>query len=253
MKDSIEIENIAIVLHKPKLSENIGAVLRAARNMGFTRVIVNEPVEFDIKRVKMMATSGAAELADRIIFFSDLEKALSPYHYVIGTTARIRRQFPIHTPRDIVSKLSRISKNNQIAILFGPEDSGLSNDDIRFCHELIQIPTADFSSLNLAQAVMIVCYEIFVFGRNSDAIFAPRLASRHELDGMYDQVKDILIRISYINPENPEYWMNNLRKYFTRLQLTAKEVSMIRGICRQINWYAHKNYEDGLRNGREHS
>ncbi|MBW2564903.1 MAG: RNA methyltransferase, partial [Deltaproteobacteria bacterium] len=75
----------------------------------------------------------------------------------------------------------------------------------------------------------------------------PRLANRHELDGMYDQLKDILVKISYINHENPDYWMNKLRYFFTRMQLRAREVSIIRGICRQINWYGKKRYEDGLK------
>jgi tRNA/rRNA methyltransferase len=134
---------------------------------------------------------------------------------------------------------------NQIAILFGPEDRGLSNEDIMFCHELINIPTAEFSSLNLAQAVMIICYEIFSADRKENKIFIPRLANRNELDGMYDQLKDLLVRISYINAENPDYWMNKLRYFFTRLQLRAKEVSMIRGICRQVDWYGKKCYDEG--------
>ena len=138
-----------------------------------------------------------------------------------------------------------ISLHNQTAILFGPEDKGLSNEDIRFCHRLINIPTAEFSSLNLAQAVMIICYEIFSARRKENEPFIPRLANRNELDGMYDQLKDLLVRISYINPENPDYWMNKLRHFFTRLKLQSKEVSIIRGICRQVDWYGKKCYDEG--------
>jgi tRNA/rRNA methyltransferase len=67
---------------------------------------------------------------------------------------------------------------------------------------------------------------------------------------MYDQLKDLLVRISYINPENPDYWLNHIRHFFTRIQLRAREVSIIRGLCRQVDWYARKNYEDGLQEGR---
>ena len=74
---------------------------------------------------------------------------------------------------------------------------------------------------------------------------APRLANRHELDGMYRQLKELLVKISYINAENPDYWMNKLRHFGTRMKLQAKEVSMIRGICRQIDWYGKKCYEEG--------
>ena len=73
------------------------------------------------------------------------------------------------------------------------------------------------------------------------------LATRHELDGMYGQLKDILVRINYLNPENPEYWMNRVRQFFTRVHLRAREVSIIRGVCRQMDWYAQKRYTDGLK------
>ena len=138
-----------------------------------------------------------------------------------------------------------LSRENTIAIVFGPEDRGLSNEDLRLCHELVNIPTAEFSSLNLAQAVMVICYELYTAGRPSGEPNAPRLATRHELDGMYDQLREILVRINYINPENPDYWMNKIRRFFTRLQLKAGEVSIIRGICRQIDWYGKKCHEEG--------
>ena len=157
----------------------------------------------------------------------------------------------IHTPSKLAQMLIPISVENRIAILFGPEDRGLPNEDIRLCHELVNIPTAEFSSVNIAQAVMIICYEIFSALREEDAKPTPRLANRHELDGMYDQLKDILVKISYINAENPDYWMNKLRHFFSRMKLQAKEVSMIRGICRQIDWYGKKRYNEG-RNATKH-
>jgi tRNA/rRNA methyltransferase len=140
-----------------------------------------------------------------------------------------------------------MSQKNRIALLFGPEDKGLSNADIRHCHVLATIPTAEFSSLNLAQAVMIMCYQIFLAGQEENPEPTPRLATRHELDGMYDQLRDILVRINYLNPDNPDYWMNRVRQFFTRMQLRAREVSIIRGVCRQIDWYAQKRYADGLK------
>jgi tRNA/rRNA methyltransferase len=147
----------------------------------------------------------------------------------------------------MAQQLIDITQQNKVALLFGPEDRGLTNEEIRLCHLLVNIPTSDFSSLNLAQAVMVICYELFKATLDPAKPFTPRLASRHELDGMYDQVKEILIRINYIQPDNPDYWMNKLRHFFSRLQLRAGEVSIIRGICRQINWYAGKCYREGAR------
>ena len=153
----------------------------------------------------------------------------------------------IHTPSKLAQMLIPISVENKIAVVFGPEDRGLTNEELRLCHELVNIPTAQFSSLNLAQSVMVICYELHLAGRRDPQEHAPRLASRHQLDGMYDQLRDILVRISYINPENPDYWMHKLRQFFTHLQLRARDVSVIRGICRQVDWYGKKCYEDGVK------
>jgi tRNA/rRNA methyltransferase len=172
----------------------------------------------------------------------------------VGTTARLgsRRQV-IQSPSQLAKHLVTISQDNQIGILFGPEDRGLTNEDIRNCHVLVNIPTDEFSSLNLAQAVMVVCYELFKVSIEKSFGFTPRLATHHELEGMYEQLKEILVRINFLNPENPEYWLNNIRLFFSRLPLRAKEVNIVRGICRQINWYGKKCYEEGFKSGRSDS
>lgn len=246
MSKKINLNNITIVLHKPRYSENIGAVARAMCNMGINQLVVVNPHNYDLYKVLKLATHVASDVIEKSRICADLKDALAPFNYVVGTTARLggQRQV-INTPSELAQMLIPISIENQIAIMFGPEDKGLSNEDIRLCHELVNIPTAEFSSLNIAQAVMIICYAIFNTQREESENFTPRLASRHELDGMYDQLKDILIRISYINSENPDYWMNKLRHFCTRMQLKAKEVSIVRGICRQIYWYGKKCYEEG--------
>ena len=150
----------------------------------------------------------------------DLKTALQPFQYVVGTTARTGSSRPALTqPRSLALDLIPLSQKNLVAILFGPEDRGLSNEQLRYCHTIATIPTAFFSSLNLAQAVMIICYELFRATRDEASDHVPRLATRFELDGMYEQLKDVLVRISFINPENPDYWMDNFRRFFSRLPL----------------------------------
>jgi tRNA/rRNA methyltransferase len=246
--ERICLDHITIVLQRPRFPENIGAAARAMRNMGIRRMIVVEPENYDLSRVLKMATHVAADVVQEIQLTQDLQTALSPFHMVVGTTARLGgEREAVQSPSRMAGRLISLSRENTIAIVFGPEDRGLSNEDIRLCHELVNIPTAEFSSLNLAQAVMVICYELYTAGGDGPLTEpnAPRLAMRHELDGMYDQLRDILVRINYINPENPDYWMNKIRRFFTRLQLKAGEVSIIRGICRQIDWYGKKNHEDG--------
>ena len=248
MKKKVNFDNISIVLKQPRCPENIGAAARAICNMGIGRLVLVNSISCDLSRVMKLATHAAAEVVEQIEFYGELKEALSPYTYVVGTTARTgKHRQSVKNPSELAQSLIPISRDNNIAIIFGPEDRGLPNEDIRFCDALVNIPTADFSSINLAQAVMIVCYEIFNAGCAESQDFVPRLATHHELEGMYDQLKDILVRISYINNENPDYWMNKLRNFFSRLQLQAREVSVIRGICRQIDWYGKKCFNDGQR------
>jgi tRNA/rRNA methyltransferase len=246
MTEKIRLENVAIVLHQPRFPENIGAAARAMRNMGIRQLMVVTPENCDLTKVLRMATHAAMDVVEEMECFDSLAEALAPFSYVVGTTARLGGKRPVvASPGVLAEKLISITEQNRIAILFGPEDRGLTNEEIRFCHELVNIPTADFSSLNLAQAVMVMCYELFNAGRETPKTFAPRLATRHELDGMYEEMKDILVRIDYLKPDNPDYWINKLRVFFTRVQLKAREVSIIRGICRQMNWYAERRYQEG--------
>lgn len=246
MTERVELSNITIVLHRPHFSENIGAAARAMCNMGIKNLVVVAPQNLLLARVLKMATHAAAEVVEDMQRFDSLEEALAPFQFVVGTTARLGRQRKVfESPAAMANELVPISRKNRVALVFGPEDRGLTNDDIRHCQWLVNIPTDEFTSLNLAQAVMIICYELFISGRKGPAEFAPRLANHHELVGMYTQLKDILVRICYINPENPDYWMGKIRQFFTRIQITAREVSIIRGICRQVDWYAEKRYQEG--------
>lgn len=244
----INLDNIAIVLSQPHFPENIGAAARAMRNMGLNQLMVVAPDNCDLTKVRRMATHAALDVVEQMVVVDTLAQALAEFSYVVGTTARLGGQRQVlRSPAKLAEHLAAISKENRVAIIFGPEDRGLTNADLRLCHVLVNIPTAAFSSLNLAQAVMVVCYELFRHHSDKPGEFAPRLANRHELDAMYAVLTNVLMRISFINPQNPEYFMNNLRHFFSRLPLRAKEVRIIRGICRQIDWYGQKRYRDGLK------
>jgi tRNA/rRNA methyltransferase len=246
MKDSTSyLDQIAIVLHRPQIPENIGAVARAAANMGLSRLILVSPKNCDLTRVLKTATLAVADLVENMELFSDLPTALQSFSYIVGTTARTggqRRQ--LQTPREIAAKLVPICRNNAAALLFGPEDRGLTNAQLRYCHSVVTIPTSTFSSLNLAQAVMILCYELRLAGAPPVNQFIPRLATRRELDGMYEHLKETFLKINFINTENPDYWMQNVRRFFSRVGLQARDVKIIRGICRQIDWYTKRTVED---------
>jgi tRNA/rRNA methyltransferase len=243
-------DNITIVLQRPRYPENIGSAARAMCNMGFSRLIVVDPGLWDEERIRRLATHTAGAVVDRIRRFESLGDALAPFGHVIGTTARLGGQRPVlKSPEALAQRLIPISGNNPVAVLFGPEDRGLTNDELKRCHQLVNIPTVDFTSLNLAQAVMVVCYCLSTAARTAPPAFTPRLAKRIELDQMYDELTATLVEIGYMKPDNPDYWMTRIRRFLARLSLRAGETSIIRGICRQIHRYGNQRYADGLEDG----
>ena len=236
---TLNLDHFAIVLVEPQIPENIGAVARAMKNMGIRRLLLVKPERCDLSRILRMATGTSVDIVEEMEVFEDLNEALASFHYVVGTTARIGAQRPSLTnPRDLAQALIPISHKNHVAILFGPEDRGLSNEHLRPCHTIATIPTAQFASLNLAQAVMIFCYDFFLASRLPPEEPLPRLANKFELEGMYEHLKSVLTRIGFIDTQNPEHWMLNIRRFLSRVPLRARDVRIIRGICRQMDWYA---------------
>ena len=246
----VRLDHVAIVLFRPQIPENIGAVARAACNMGISRLHLVEPQSLDQERLRAMATPSAAHLLKSMVIHEDLAQALGPFQYVVGTTARlggIRKE--LRSPREMAARLIDLSRHNDIALLFGPENFGLTNRELPLCHALVTIPTAECTSLNLAQAVMVMAYELQV-ARTDRPCFRPRLASTHELETMYAMLQDTLVKINYIDQQNPEHWMLNVRRLFNRHGLQARETQVIKGICRQIDWYVRTRLAAGQESGR---
>lgn len=245
MEKTLKKDSIAIVLVDCQIPENIGAAARAMNNMGLSRLILVNPKNSDRDRMLKSATVHSQGIIDKIKIFEDLEEAIGDFTYIAATTARTGSMRPsMISPRGLARKLVDISQNNEIAIMFGPEDSGLSNEHLQYCHTITTIPTSEFSSLNLAQAVLIICYEIFRAGMKVSELTPPRLANSFELEGMYEHLRDVLLKIGFLNPQNPDHWMLYVRRFFSRLPLRAREVRIIRGICRQIDWYTGKRFEN---------
>ena len=239
-------KNISIVLYKPKYAGNVGSVARAAKNMGISKIVVVGTADLDREAMEQRSTHLAADVLDQINYVDSIEEALGGFNYIVGTTARLgKARGPFVSPRAAAQNIADLSQKNKVALLFGPEDTGLANDQLRLCHSVVTIPTSrEFTSLNLSQAVMILCYEIFIASSAAAtaAEVTPKLALSSEMEGMYGQIKDLLAKIGFLNPENPEYWMLDLRRFFSRAGLLSREVKIIRGICRQMEWYArHKN------------
>lgn len=246
MKNTLRLDNVAVVLVEPQIPENIGAAARAMLNMGIRRLSVVNPQNFDLNRIHRTATGPSGDVIRQMEVFDDFLQATGPYGYVVGTTARLGANRPALTnPRELAAQLISLTQNNLVAIVFGPEDKGLKNEHLRYCHSIATIPTEGYSSLNLAQGVMVFCYEIFLASREQDEKNVPRLADKFELEGMYGHIREVLDRIGFLDPQNPEHWMLNVRRFLSRLPLQAREVRLIRGICRQVDWYAGQAQNPG--------
>ncbi len=257
MADSSEkmqglLDNVAIVLMQPKYPENIGAAARCAANMGIPELRVVRCALPDREKMLKMATHKGARLIENLTPFTDLAEALAPFSHVVGTTARQGRKRPVeNSPRHMLDTVLPLLANNRIALLFGPEDRGLTNEDLKYCQTKVTIPTADFSSLNLAQAVAILCYELYRSARypGKRVTAAPKLASSHELEGMYEHVERLLNRIGFLRTEDSSYWLRNIRNFLGRVGLCAKEARIIRGFCRQFLWYDDQLQKDRAATG----
>lgn len=237
VNDITLLSRIALVLVRPKIPENIGAAARIAWNMGITRLILVRDSLPEREPMAKMATHKAAHLIDNLEIYPSLPEALTDFTVVVGTTARRGRQrFVVQTPRQMVEALLPQLANNQVALLFGPEDTGLTNDDLKYCQMTSAIPTADFSSLNLAQAAAIYCYELHhgIIHASKDMTPAPQLATSFELESMYSLLEKSLFAIDFMEKVSHIYWMGNIRNFFGRMQLTSKDANIIRGISKKF-------------------
>ena len=234
------LANVAVVLMEPKFPENIGASARCAMNMGIGRLIVVRSEEPDKEKMLRMATHKAAHLIENMELHRDLATALAPFAMVIGTTAREGRlRNATKSPRQVVAEILPMLAENQVAFLFGPEDRGLTNEDLKYCRLKSNIHTAGFSSLNLAQAVAIHCHELYhaLVEEGAPPHHQSRLASSFELEGMYGHVETLLRTIDFLKDNDYEYWMHNIRSLLSRMDLRSKETQLIRGFCSQFLWY----------------
>ncbi len=228
------MDNISVVLNEPRFPENIGAAARCCRNMGISSLILVRPEQPDRGKMLKMATHEAAEIIENMKIHDSLEDALSEFGHVAGTTARQgRARRPTHLPRDAASMINRLSTRNRVALLFGSENTGLSNSHLKYCNSLITIPTADFSSINLAQSVMIICHEIFT-ARAPVSLTQPQLANVFETEAMYSHIERMFRAVDLYSESKPDYWLTRARTFLGRCELRSRDVRLIRGLCRQV-------------------
>jgi TrmH family RNA methyltransferase len=236
------LENVSIVLVNPSHPGNIGAVARAMKVMGITQLILVKPKVFPNPLADAMA-SGAVDVLQNARVCDSLSEAIEEAVLVIGTSARSRDVMIEPEPPELaVCRVKRAAKEGQVALVFGAERTGLTNDELRLCNGLVSIPTSDaYRSLNLAQAVQVLCYECFKVCQptNDEAdVLVPleaNKATRKEIEGLINHLETTMVAVEFLNQNSPRRLMNRLWRLFNRADLDAKEVNILRGFLTQVD------------------
>ncbi len=238
--------NLAIILLGTKYPGNIGSAARAMFNMGLSRLILAAPKCVINEESYRLAKSGKSIL-DAAKTCRSLNSALRGIRFLVGTTGKTggyRSQ--THSPRALVPQLLDHAEHQKVGILFGPEDTGLVDQDLGLCQRLMRIPTERHaSSINLAQSVMIVCYELFLGTLDREPGHVPKLATIDQVEAMYIQLEKALLEIGFLHSENSKHMMMRMRRMLGKAGLERSDVGILRGIARQINWYAASKINPG--------
>ncbi len=236
MKARLDFNTVSIILVRPRFHENIGSVARAMKNMGLNRLIVVDGCS-PLHRNAYRLASGAEDILERSEEFQELREAISEMGIVVGTTSRRGKgRSPLLTPNALFKRLIPLSEKNAIGLVFGSEKEGLTNEELLLCQYYVRIPSSEvFPSLNLAQAVVILCYELFQSSMPM-SISPLQLAKAEQLERMFEHMERTLSEIEFLNAKNPKRIMGVLRRLFGRSEMEGKEVQILEGIWSKIDW-----------------
>lgn len=236
------LPNIRIVLCRPLYGGNIGSVCRAMANMGLSDLALAAATNFDPNEARKMAC-WATDILESARKVATLEEALADCTLVFGATSRqgLYRQHT-RSPREWATSILSAAQGGKVALLFGPEDDGLSNEEVAVCQHLIRIPsTPVYPSLNLAQAVMICVYELYT----ASGAFEPMPeksppANNLMKERMFAMWEKMLLDIGFMEPDKAQHMMMGLRRIFARGAMSEDDVRILMGIARQTDWHASR-------------
>ncbi|MCD4743383.1 MAG: RNA methyltransferase [Desulfobacteraceae bacterium] len=240
----MKFKNVSIILVEPQGPINIGACCRVMKNFGFSDLrLVNPCRGYKSKDARKMALA-AKDMLETAKLFKTLKSALEDCNIAFGTTRRSGKyRSDFITPKNTAKRIQEYDDNTKIALVFGREDNGLTTDELKTCQKFVTIPTDDaFASMNLSHAITILLYEINALNRINDNSIASRskmdkgLANGKELEQMYSHMRETLIKIEYLDPQNPDHLLKSYRKIFSKAELTSRDVRIIRGLISKIGW-----------------
>lgn len=234
--------DIRIVLVNPSHPGNVGAAARAMKNMGLSKLVLVAPQEFPDPRAIWRAV-GAKDLVENAQVFDRLDEAICDCQLVVGTSARERKiPWPMVEPRACADTIYSQPDDAKIAVLFGREDSGLTNDELQRCNLHVNVPTMDaYRSLNLAMAVQIISYELRMRSLQEEQRptgpmdeWDEPLASADDVERFYAHLSETLEQLKFLDPDNPRQLMVRMRRLFNRARLDQMELNILRGILSEV-------------------
>ena len=241
------LSNIKIVLVQTSHPGNIGAAARAMKNMGISDLALVNPLNFPCAEATSRA-SGADNVLSNATVHSSLKEALAPCELVLGASARIRHLgWSEVGPKKGSELVVSAAKNAPVALVFGRENSGLTNEELELCHHLLHIPTnPNFSSLNVASAVQVLCYELYSAVLGEQVIEVPepedRPATSQEFEGFFDHLLSTLEKTEFLQLYKTKRLQQRIRRIFYRSELNRTEVNILRGILTAMS-----NKLDGIK------
>lgn len=247
-----QLDNIVVVLCRPQKLVNIASAIRAMKNMGLLQLRLVRPAEFDPAYIEGIAHRSADVLAATTLHAS-LDEALADAVYVAGTTARSRDLMTQHmTPRQAAPELLAHTAHGPVALLFGSEDNGLTAEELDRCHRVLRIPTdPSYRSLNLAQAVLIVAYELWQAAEQPvpATIRSAQPANAAQLEELFDAAERALWGIEFFKSGSSAAFMHSLRDLIHRAEPDAREAALLKAIAwKTLNFLRRKGIELGMQN-----
>jgi tRNA (cytidine32/uridine32-2'-O)-methyltransferase len=252
----MNLDNIRIVLVNTSHPGNIGGVARAMKNMGLSRLVLVEPRQYPDEQATWRA-AGALDVLEAAVVCPTLDEAIADCQFVVGTSARERRiPWPLLDPRRCAEQVAARAGDEQVALLFGREDRGLTNDELQRCNLHLHIPSDPaYSSLNLAMAVQIVCYELRMLHLTGslpavaeDQWDAP-FSTAQNMERFYEHLEETLVGIGFLDPAAPRQLMVRLRRLYGRVRLDEMELNILRGILTETQKYLPDAGSDPGRSG----
>lgn len=238
------LANVTVILVEPAVPGNIGSAARAMKTMGLTDLVVlNGPKDFHTHQQAIMLGHGAGDLLEKSRRVTMWEEATTGLHWLVGTTHRKRRaQFPqVVEARQAAAKIAELSQKHRVGIVFGREEAGLSDTELRLCHDIVSVPQAsEHPSLNLSQAVMLLAYEIYHASLGEIPKPKYNLATVHEVENVLKHLAESLDKIGFRPHQgDPDSFLRSLRRVIARAPLEKRDCNVLHRICQQIDRYAH--------------